>query len=275
MDYSLLDSGEGKKLERFGSVTLIRPSPVAIWPKQSPQLWSSSLAEYRRSGEKGRWILRASVPEEWTISLRGVHCVLKLTPFGHVGVFPEHSGFWSSLEPILSKKPSCRVLNLFAYTGATSFFCAKQGATVWHVDASKAAIKWAQKNAEKNTLPDKRVFWVIEDAYAFLKREIRRGRKFDAILLDPPTYGRGPNGEVFKIDEGLFPLLQLCSELLAPDFSYLLLTSHTPGHTPEFLRGLAHRALPNLSYKLWSCGESFCGSGDEALPSGVFVQWSV
>ncbi|EPP37772.1 Ribosomal RNA large subunit methyltransferase K/L [Chlamydia avium] len=275
MDYTLLDSGEGKKLERFGSVTLIRPSCVAIWPKSSPDLWKDACAEYRRRGEDGQWYsLHTSVPKEWRISLRGIDCTLKPTSFGHLGIFPEHSNFWSGLEAAINNCEKCCVLNLFAYTGSTSIFASKCGATVYHVDSSKSAIKWAQKNVENNSLPEKRIFWVIEDVFAFLKREIRRKKKYDMILLDPPSYGRGTRGETFKIDRDLFDLLVLCSHLLSSRCSYVLLTSHTPGHTPALLYNLVKRALP-LDSTRWKVGESFCGSGDQVLPSGVFAQWSL
>ncbi|WP_348663752.1 class I SAM-dependent methyltransferase [Chlamydia vaughanii] len=274
MDYKLLDSGEGKKLESFGPVTLIRPSCSAIWPKSSPSLWKKAQAEYQRSGEDGKWYHKSSVPQEWRVSLNDVDCTLKLTSFGHIGIFPEHSGFWPELKKNIDSHSECRVLNLFAYTGATSIFAAKCGAKVCHVDSSKAAIKWAQKNIENNSLQEKRIFWIIEDVFSFLEKEVRRGKKYDIILLDPPSYGRGANGEVFKIDRDFFSLLVLCSQLLSDTGSYVLITSHTPGHTPELLHSLAIRALP-LDKKGWSVGESFCGSGEQALPSGVFAKWSL
>ncbi|WP_375793583.1 class I SAM-dependent methyltransferase [Chlamydia sp. 12-01] len=273
MDYKLLDSGDGKKLESFGPITLIRPSCTAIWPKSSPSLWKKAHAEYQRSSEDGQWYCRSSVPQEWQIILDTVDCTLKLTPFGHIGIFPEHSGFWPELKQSIEKHSECRVLNLFAYTGSTSIFAAKCGAKVCHVDASKSAVKWAQKNVENNALPEKKIFWVIEDVFSFLQKEVRRGKKYEVILLDPPTYGRGPDGEIFKIDRDFFPLLLLCAKLLSDSSAYILITSHTPGHTPAFLHSLATRALP-LNKQCWSSGESFCGIGDQALPSGVFAKWS-
>lgn len=268
MQYKILDSGAGQKLEQFGSIIMTRPSLTAIWPRRSPLLWKESVAEYQRSGDSGSWCYKRSVPEEWEINLYGVSCILKWTSFGHVGVFPEHTGFW----PNMKLREGFRVLNLFAYTGATSIFCAKMGAKVFHVDASKAAIKWAQRNVDRNSLPEKRIYWVVEDALSFLQKEARRGKTYDAILLDPPTYGRGPGGEIFRIDRDFFTMLDLCAQLLSDNFSYLLVTSHTPGHTPEFLRAMVSRAFPGL--KQWHCGESFCGFGREALPSGVFALWN-
>ena len=274
MDYELLDSGDGKKLERFQDVLLIRPAATAIWPKTQPSLWKQHSAEFIRVGEKGEWKFRNHNLKEWWITIDSVRCLLKLTPFGHVGIFPEHATFWRDLRPSLSKS-SCKVLNLFAYTGASSIFCAQQGATVYHVDASKAAVKWAQKNFEGNSFSEKRIFWIIEDVFSFLKKEIRRGKTYDIILLDPPTYGRGPDGETFKIERDFFFLLELCSQLLSSSFSHMLITSHTPGHTPEFLHYLARRALPMLPLQGWRVGESFCGEGDQRLPSGVFAQWNL
>lgn len=276
IDYKLLDSGDEKKLEQFGSVVVIRPSCIAVWPKQHKRLWKKASAEYQRQGESGEWLYAQPIAKDWVVDLGPVRCHLKCTPFGHLGIFPEHMMFWPRLEQIISRYPSsCRVLNLFAYTGATSIFCAQLGATVYHVDASKSAVKWAQKNVEENGIEEKRIFWVIDDVFAFIRREIRRGKTYDVILLDPPTYGRGTNGEVFKIDRDIFSLLQLCSKLLADSASYVLLTSHTPGHTPAFLHFLALRAMPELETNGWTCGESFCGYGEQRLPSGVFAQWSL
>ena len=136
-------------------------------------------------------------------------------------------------------------------------------------------LKWAQKNVEGNSFSEKRIFWIIEDVFSFLKKEIRRGKTYDIILLDPPTYGRGPDGETFKIERDFFFLLELCSQLLSSSFSHMLITSHTPGHTPEFLHYLARRALPMLPLQGWRVGESFCGEGDQRLPSGVFAQWNL
>ncbi|SPN73650.1 Ribosomal RNA large subunit methyltransferase L,23S rRNA m(2)G2445 methyltransferase,Uncharacterized conserved protein,S-adenosylmethionine-dependent methyltransferase [Chlamydia serpentis] len=274
MDYKLLDSGDGNKLECFGPVTLIRPSGVAVWPKSSPHLWSQAQVQYVRQGEQGFWKSYKHVPEEWVISCYDVRCLLKKTPFGHLGMFPEHMGFWPALEAAIQKHRDCRVLNLFAYTGASSIFAAKCGGRVTHVDASQAAVRWAQRNVEENVFHEKRIFWVVEDVVSFLKKEIRRNRGYHIILLDPPTYGRGPNKEIFKIEKDMFSLLSLCSRLLIMDASYFLLTSHTPGHTPEFLKAIARRSLTHLIPEGWSCGESFCGKGETALPAGSFVQWS-
>lgn len=275
LDYNLLDSGNGQKLEQFGSVIVIRPSCIAVWPKQHKHLWTKAMAEYQRHGDSGEWLYAKPIMKEWSIAMGPVRCHLKCTPFGHLGIFPEHTMFWPQLQKALSKHPSCRVLNLFAYTGATSIFCAQLGATVYHVDASKAAVKWAQKNVEENSLKEKNIYWIIEDVFSFLKKELRRGKKYDVILLDPPTYGRGTNGEIFKIDRDIFSLLQMCAQLLSDSASYVLLTSHTPGHTPAFLHLLALRALPMLAGQQWTCGESFCGNKDQRLPSGVFAQWSL
>lgn len=274
MDYVMLDSGDGQKLEKFGPVVLSRPSSIAIWPKKFPKLWSQAAARFFREGEGGEWQIRKNLPQEWEILLQGVRCCLKTTPFGHLGVFPEHTGFWPQLRRAIETTPECRVLNLFAYTGITSIFAAKCGAMVTHVDASKAVVRWAQKNTELNHLPEKRIFWVIEDVMAFLQREIRRGKEYHILVLDPPSYGRGPGGEVFKIDKDFFKLLSLCSQLLSSSSRLVVISSHTPGHTPEFLKCLAQRGLPKLSPSQWFCGESFCGEGSNALPSGSFAIWS-
>ncbi|WP_213358007.1 class I SAM-dependent methyltransferase [Chlamydiifrater phoenicopteri] len=272
MGYCLLDSGEGKKLERFGSKVIVRPCPAAIWPKSKPSLWKGQVfAEFIRSGEQGIWNISQRGDPEWDFRVGGLNFELKCTPFGHLGFFPEHMGFWSLFSEAVVGKGDCRVLNLFAYTGAASLFFARHGASVRHVDASKAAVRWAERNYAKNCFAEKKIFWVIEDVFSFLKKEIRRGSVYDVIILDPPTYGRGTNKEIFRIDEHFFPLLRICNRLLSSRANLLLASSHTPGHTPALIERLVRSSVCREGH--FFSGESFIGEGFDRVPSGCFAAW--
>ncbi|WP_213318653.1 class I SAM-dependent methyltransferase [Chlamydiifrater volucris] len=272
MGYHLLDSGEGKKLEQFGSKIVVRPCPVAIWPRTNPNMWGRQVfAEFVRSGEDGTWKGVQQSSFNWDFQVEGLVFELKCTPFGHLGFFPEHMSFWPLFAEVIANAPECRVLNLFAYTGAASLFFAKLGAIVRHVDASKAAVRWAEKNYLKNSFPNKRIFWVIEDVFSFLKKEIRRKSVYDVIILDPPTYGRGTNKEIFRIEEHFFPLLTMCNQLLSSRASLLLASSHTPGHTPALVERLVRSAIRREGE--FFSGESFLGEGFDKVPSGCFAAW--
>lgn len=277
MGYEFLDCGEGKKLERFGKYILIRPSPIAIWPQKDPLKWVSEnvIAEFVRSSSDGEWIFKGKKQIcQWETVIQDICLETKLTPFGHVGLFPEHYSFWGDLHAAIDKHESAKVLNLFAYTGATSIFAAKHGATVVHVDSSKSAVKWAQKNVLLNHITGKKIFWVIEDVISFLKKEVKRGKTYDIIILDPPTYGRGAEGEIFKIEDHFYPLLKLCQKLLSKVASFILVTTHTPGHTPMLLESLIEKTFPKNIIGNFTYGESCCGTQSTCYqPSGSYAKW--
>lgn len=225
--YELLDSGDLEKIERFGPYVLQRPCPQAIW-KRTKQLPVDAF--FSREEGKG-WHFPSKIPKSWEIEIDQVRLKLSLTDFGHVGVFPEHASQWKWLEE--KSKKNDQVLNLFAYSGALSLFLAKKKVKVCHVDASQGIIDWAKENAKLNGIDTIR--WIAEDAVKFLKRELRRESRYEGIVLDPPTFGRGTKGELFQIEKEIYPLLEMCKELKP---RWILFTCHTPGFTPTVLSNL-------------------------------------
>lgn len=267
--YELLDSGEGRKLERFGEFVLDRPSSQAVWERSLDDVsWKRADGIFTREGEM-RWLKK--VNREWECLISGIRFKISLTDFGHVGVFPEMAPFWNEMEMLLRNcgKDQVQVLNLFAYSGGASFACAKGGAHVCHLDASKGMIAWARENAELNGLVDAPIRWIPDDVMKFLQREDRRGRRYDAIILDPPSYGRGGKGEVFKIDEKVVELLRLCKKVLTPNPLFLLFTCHTPNFSPLAMKNLFNQtmSLPGVEV-----GELVI-QGPIPLPSGTFARW--
>ncbi|WP_194844252.1 class I SAM-dependent methyltransferase [Candidatus Clavichlamydia salmonicola] len=276
MNYSLLDSGAGKKLEQFGSFTLVRPASKALWaPHLSKNEWHDLAdAIFMRQGEEGYWEFFTDMPSSWTMSLEDVLCSLKMTPFGHVGLFPEHAVFWPFIRHFIkdSENPNPKILNLFAYTGGASIAAAQAGAWVVHVDASHAAVRWARENAQLNEISPDSISWVVDDVMKFLKRQYQKGYRYDGIILDPPTFGRGSSKEIFKIEHQLSELLHSCAYLLNnAEKNFILVTSHTPGYTPLLLSQLLKEAVKNKGGycqegEIW--GDSFF-----KLPAGVFAKW--
>ncbi len=233
-DYELIDAANGKKLERWGDIILIRPEPQAIWDNPKSPLWHKAHAIYHRSNSGGGyWEMLKKVPEVWSISYKDLTFNLKPMGFKHTGLFPEQSVNWDFIKE--NTKNDMKVLNLFAYTGGATVAALSAGACVTHVDASKGMTLWAKENAASSKLADKSVRWLVDDCIKFLKREIRRGNKYDAIIMDPPSYGRGPGGEVFKIEDKLSELLTLSGELLSEKASYFLLNTYTAGLSPTIL----------------------------------------
>lgn len=260
-DYQLLDCGFGRKLERFGEVILDRPCAQAVFSFKDEALWETSHARLLREGKDSEWETYRPIPQQWSIILGGVKCVLRLTDFGHVGVFPEHANFW----PWMTKRAKgLNVLNLFAYSGGASLALALGGAKVCHVDASKGMVDWAKDNAAANGVDSVR--WIVDDAVKFLIREEKRGVKYDAIILDPPSFGRGPQGEVFKLEEKIHGLLQSCSAVLSEKPSFVLLSAHTPGWTPKVLHELF---MEYFAKSKVDSGEMIIG---ERLPSGAYAR---
>jgi 23S rRNA (cytosine1962-C5)-methyltransferase len=276
-DYQLLDSGHGRRLERFGRYTIDRPCTQALWaPRQGKTIWKKADAFFERINDReGKWHYRNQVPESWTISVAQVTLKLSPTPFGHLGIFPEHLSTWAWLEERLSKLDveEPRILNLFAYTGASTMVCAKNGAFVVHLDASRPVVGWAKENAMLSSIPKDRIAWVLDDVGKFLAREERRGKLYDGIILDPPTFGRGPKKEVFKIEEHLKNLFASCSRILSKGPNRFILSScHTPGITPQILTNALGDHLPLEGTFEWgemmNQGEDTC-----PLPTGIFSRW--
>lgn len=251
--YELLDFGGGRKLERFGDVLIDRPSPAADGlPHGDPTRWREAAVRYERAaGDQGVWhgMVAAAggsepLDERWTIQHGPLALELRLTDFGQVGVFPEQADNWDWIAAQVRRCAAPpRVLNLFAYTGAATLAAAAAGAEVTHVDAARTTVTWARRNAELSGLSDRSIRWIVEDAPKFVRRELKRGRQYHAVILDPPSYGHGPNGEVWKLAEHLPELLADCAKLTAGDRRFVLLSSHTPGFGPAVLGRLLADAL--------------------------------
>lgn len=241
-DYEVLDTSNGEKLERWGKYILVRPDPQVIWntPHHVPE-WKRKNGHYHRSNKGGGQWEFYELPEQWEISYRDLVFHLKPFNFKHTGLFPEQAVNWDWTGDIIrrekAKNPSreIRVLNLFAYTGGATVACAKAGASVTHVDASKGMVTWAKENAAASGLAEAPIRYLVDDCVKFVEREIRRGNSYDGIIMDPPSYGRGPKGELWKIEEKIYPFLQLCKKILSKDALFFLINSYTTGLQPAVL----------------------------------------
>ncbi len=292
-DYQLLDFGEGRKLERFGPYVIDRPAPaVAGVRREQPDLWSTAVARFelsgeQRGGERGRWVPADALPQTWTIAFGRLRFELKPTDFGHLGVFPEQAANWEWItQQVRSVKTDGirpKVLNLFAHTGGSTLAAAHAGAEVVHVDSAKSAVAWARRNAELSGLADARIRWIVEDVPRFVERELKRGHHYDGIILDPPTYGHGPAGETWKLEDDLPALLTACAELISGDRGFILLTCHAPGTTSAVTEELLKNAMSAATgFPAQASGASqvfadelFLVTGSARnLPSGVVAHWS-
>ncbi len=237
-DYELIDCSCGERLERWGNITLIRPDPQVIWKteKKNP-LWKKADAVYHRSQSGGgQWEIRNKIPDFWTIGYRDLTFNIKTMGFKHTGLFPEQAVNWDlTAEIIKNAGREVKVLNLFAYTGGATVSALKAGASVCHVDASKGMTLWAKENAVSSGVADKQVRWIVDDCIKFVQREIRRGNKYDIIIMDPPSYGRGPGGEVWKLENEVYGFVELCSQVLSDDPLMVLINSYTTGLSPSVM----------------------------------------
>jgi 23S rRNA (cytosine1962-C5)-methyltransferase len=305
--YELIDSGDGEKLERFGSVTLRRPDPQALWAKtQSKEIWASADAEFVSSGKSGSWKKRVSdsepeIPETWQVEVSGLKFALSLSVFKHVGIFPEQAENWNWIQETISLAKDSRaensiakekiaepvtVLNLFGYTGGATLAAAKAGAEVCHVDGSKVSVAKAGENAKLSGLENKPIRWIIDDVMEFVKRENRRGKKYDAIIMDPPAYGHGPKKELWKIEKDLPELMKECKKILSNRPLFLLLNGYASGYSAiayknnleELVAGISQRVqsenpADSLNTKI-EFGELALESVDKKLlPAGIFARW--
>jgi 23S rRNA (cytosine1962-C5)-methyltransferase len=274
--YELLDFGAGRKLERFGGFVVDRPAPGTNGtPKRDESLWRAADARYdARQPSQRRWKRFAQLPRPWRIAHDRVRLELRLTASGQVGVFPEQADNWCWLgRQVRRRGGSLRVLNLFAYTGASTLAAAAEGAEVVHVDASQTAVNWARRNAALSRLSDRPIRWIVDDACAFVKRELRRGNRYAAIILDPPSYGHGPRGQVWKLEDNMEPLLLDCRRLLGSRGVFVLLTCHTTGWSAAALRKLVDTALPDGATSVGTM-KVRCADG-RPLPGGMFARWTI
>ena len=240
LDYEVIDTGDGEKLERWKDVILRRPDPQAIWPKQDVALWEKFDGWYHRSARGGgEWEFRRRLPERWTVDYRDLKFYVRPTGFKHTGLFPEQAVNWDWMADLIKNAGrSIKVLNLFGYTGGATIACAMAGAKVTHVDAAKGMVQWAGENRDLSRCDETRTRWIIEDAGKFVAREMRRGHTYDGILMDPPSYGRGPGGEVWKLENELFGLVSACEKVLSENALFMLINSYTTGLQPAVLNNM-------------------------------------
>ena len=278
-EYEVIDAGDGLRLERLGDVVISRQCAQAVWNRAlSEDEWERRChsSHYRMDQGAGSWTThRGRTPDEWPIRLDDMVMHMRLTAFGHIGMFAEQQVQWSWIRETLASRPGASALNLFAYTGGSTLAAALGGAQVTHLDAVKGIVSWARKNAESSGLADKPIRWIVDDALQFCEREHRRGRRYDAIILDPPTFGRGPKGSVWKIEERLPELMAVCERLLSDDPLLVLLSGHTPGHTAAVMRNALYPLVKKRGGTLVS-GDMIqkTTASDLVVPAGVYCRWT-
>ena len=276
-NYELLDCSDGEKLERWGNIILIRPDPQVLWQTERVNpLWYNAHARYHRSKSGGgHWETYKKVPDVWSIKYKNLTFNLKPMGFKHTGLFPEQAVNWDLMSSLIRERQGAKVLNLFGYTGAATLACAAAGASVTHVDASKGMVLWAKDNAAACGLSDRPIRWLVDDCVKFVKREIRRGNRYDGIVMDPPSYGRGPDGEVWKIEEQIYELLTLCEQLLSDEPLFFLLNSYTAGLSPSVMKYLVSSVIADKRGGSVECDEIGIPVTDSklVLPCGNTAVW--
>lgn len=279
-DYECIDAGNGEKLERWKDIILRRPDPLALWPiAEESGLWLQPHARYHRSAKGGgHWEYLKQLPESWNVRYRQLCFKVSPTGFKHTGLFPEQAANWDfMMEKIAGADREIRVLNLFAYTGGATMACAAAGAQeVVHVDAAKGMVQWAKENMVLSHLEDRRIRFIVDDVLKFVAREKRRGRTYHAIIMDPPSYGRGPKGEIWKIEEQLYPLVSACLDILDPHPLFFLINSYTTGFAASVLRNILSstvlRRHPAGKVEAGEIGLPISAS-DMILPCGIYGRW--
>ena len=245
-DYELIDATGGNRLERWGSTLLVRPDPQVVW-KNEPvsDLWNKADAVYHRSAKGGgEWEYRRRLPQKWQIGWNDLNLVVSPTGFKHTGVFPEQAVNWAWYqEKIKAAGRPIRVLNLFGYTGGATLACAQAGASVCHVDASKGIVAWARENAAASSMADRPIRWIVDDCAKFVAREIRRGSVYDGLIMDPPSYGRGPGGEIWKLEDNIYDLISLCAGVLSEKPLFVAVNSYTTGLSPAVMEYILQTTL--------------------------------
>ena len=277
-DYEILDMANGEKLERWGNITLIRPDPQIIWKEKSfPEKWKNANAKYNRSNTGGgNWNFIKPLPKSWQIKYKDLTFNIKPMGFKHTGIFPEQAVNWDwMMNKIRNSNREIKVLNLFAYTGGASVACLKAGASVCHVDSSKGMCEWAKENVASSGLRERTIRFLIDDVVKFVNREIRRGNKYDGIIMDPPSYGRGANGEVWKFEENIADLVKLCMNVLSDKPLFFLINSYTTGISSQVLENLLRINIPKKVGGKFSHGELGLPMTNSKLilPCGIYGRW--
>ena len=278
-DYELLDMASGEKLERWGDYILIRPDPQIIWNKKTnPKLWEKAHARYIRSSKGGgHWERLKKINDSWKVKYKDLTFNIKPMGFKHTGLFPEQATNWDYMINKISKEVKngreVKVLNLFAYTGCASVACLKEGASVVHVDSSRGMVDWAKENVKVNNLEDKPIRFLVDDCLKFVEREIRRGNKYDAIIMDPPSFGRGTNKEVWSIDKDLFNLVSLCKNLLVDEPLFFIINTYTAGLSKIVIENILKIVMSGFPGKISSYELGILGKDNLILPCGVCARY--
>jgi len=277
-DYECLDAGNGEKLERWGKVTLRRPDPQAMWIISNNEVWNKVDGHYFRTDKGGGyWEFKSKLPDYWTINYKDLTFKVSPTNFKHTGLFPEQATNWDfMMNKIKKSKKKVRVLNLFAYTGAATMACSKAGADVVQVDASKGMTEWAKENMKLSNLESNSIRFIVDDCLKFVEREYRRGNKYDGIVMDPPSYGRGPNGEVWKFEDNIYYLINACLKILSDEPLFFLINSYTTGISSIVLENILRTTI----LPLYSNGKIDAGEiglpitrDNLILPCGIYGRW--
>lgn len=277
-DYEIIDMANGEKLERWKDIILVRPDPQIIWKNKSfPKKWNSINAKYNRSSTGGgSWEYKKRVPNNWQINYKNLTFNIKPMGFKHTGLFPEQAANWDwMIKKIKDSKREIKVLNLFAYTGGATVACSYAGAQVCHVDSSKGMVAWAKENISSSGLQDRPVRYIVDDVVKFVNREIRRGNKYDAIIMDPPSYGRGANGEVWKFEENICDLVELCTSVLSDNPLFFLINSYTTGISSTVLENILNLNIAKKYNGKVTSGEIGLPMTNSKLilPCGIFGRW--
>ena len=277
-DYRLLDAGNGEKLEAWGPYILRRPDPMAIWEKVHPELWDGADGFYHRSNKGGGyWEFKKKLPEKWNVKYKDLTFKVSPTNFKHTGIFPEQSANWDFISEKLEGRKDAKVLNLFAYSGAaTTVAASKNISEVVHVDAAKGMVEWAKENRDLSHLENEHIRYIVDDCLKFMRREVRRGRKYDGIIMDPPSYGRGPNNEIFKFEEQIGPLIKEAINLLSDDPLFLIINTYTTGYSCTTIENVLRRCLDDSNLKMNTSAQEIglkIENSDYFLPCGYTTRW--
>lgn len=277
--YELIDTSAGERLERWGNVILIRPDPQVIWnTSKFDKRWETPNAVYHRSSSGGgKWEVLLKTNDSWNISYENLKFGIKMMNFKHTGVFPEQAVNWDLFKNIISKnKSQPNILNLFAYTGGATLACAEAGAKVCHVDAAKGMVSWARENAKISGLESKPIRWIVDDCEKFILREIKRGNKYDGVIMDPPSYGRGPKGEIWKIEENIYDFINLCERVLSESANFFVINSYSTGLSPAVMSCLLEQSIARKRGGYVFSDEIGIpvSSSGIVIPSGATAIWS-
>lgn len=273
-DYELIDAGGSAKLERYGNIIFSRPDPEALFSVGDEKLWNNADGKFTRVGQRTNWNLNKNVPESWNIKYGNFVFKIMPTSFKHTGIFPEQIENWKWSEKLIKKENrNIKVLNLFAYTGGASMACAEAGAEVAHIDASKSAVAWAKENARLSGFADSPIRYIIEDCLVFLKKEIKRGNRYDGIIMDPPAFGHGPNNELWKIEEDFLNLFNLASSVLSDKPLFFIINSYASGYSSLVYRNSLQDLVNKFGGEIETGELAIKSTTNKILPTGIYARW--